>query len=177
MTEYDHILTLWDRVAAEAQALFDAKNADYGDSYHYAGLPGLLVRLLDKINRAHSILAKGRAAVAAETLRDTLIDAGNYSLMALASFEVLQGRMTGVVFSGALELAGREVAANFQQYAGDIETPLFGLLGYLREILLGHVEVRGGEVMFVHKHQLAEHLVETAALCLLLAGRLAEVRN
>ena len=70
-------------VQDEARALFQKKNADYGDSFATYGPVGVLVRMGDKISRLNSITSKGVNLVNTESLRDTLIDLHNYSAMAI----------------------------------------------------------------------------------------------
>lgn len=70
-------------VLANLRAVFVSKNHDYGSSFCDLGLISILVRLYDKLKRL-SNLTKKRAKVSTETVRDTLLDAINYSLMALA---------------------------------------------------------------------------------------------
>ena len=160
----------WKNAATEAITIFAAKNADYGDSYKSAGLPGLLVRLLDKFNRAHSLLALGRAQVAAEALHDTLIDAANYSIMALAMHEHLQGRLSTPLYSGALDLVFAEYNAHADLQNLRLSEAAFGLALYLRDLLQAQVELHHGTTLYVKTHRLREDLIESAVLCLLLAG-------
>lgn len=70
-------------VQLEALELFKKKNADYGDSFAEYGVPGVLVRLSDKIKRFISVSNKGVNLVNTETLRDTLVDLHNYAAMAI----------------------------------------------------------------------------------------------
>jgi hypothetical protein len=70
-------------VQDEARALFQKKNADYGDSFATYGPVGVLVRMGDKISRLNSITQKGVHLINTESLRDTLVDLHNYSAMAV----------------------------------------------------------------------------------------------
>ena len=70
-------------VQDEARALFQKKNADYGDSFATYGPVGVLVRMGDKISRLNSITQKGVHLINTESLRDTLVDLHNYSAMAI----------------------------------------------------------------------------------------------
>lgn len=70
-------------VQDEALALFERKNADYGDSFATYGTVGVLVRIGDKLSRLTNISKKGVALVDDESLRDTLIDLHNYAGMAV----------------------------------------------------------------------------------------------
>lgn len=59
------------------------KNHDYGgtmDAILIGGIEGLATRLLDKAARLHSLVQPGmEALVTDESIRDTLLDMGNYS--------------------------------------------------------------------------------------------------
>ena len=78
----DRVAQLKD-VQDEARALFQKKNADYGDSFATYGPVGVLVRMGDKISRLNSITQKGVHLINTESLRDTLIDLHNYAAMAV----------------------------------------------------------------------------------------------
>ena len=75
-----HPQIAYDLIADEARDLFLRKNRDYGNSFAHCGVPGILVRLLDKFQRAVTV-SRGSLSVNTESLRDTLIDAANYCLM------------------------------------------------------------------------------------------------
>jgi dUTP pyrophosphatase len=70
-------------VQDEARALFEKKNADYGDAFATHGLVGILVRIQDKLQRYMSITKKSVQLVDDETLRDTLMDLHNYAAMGI----------------------------------------------------------------------------------------------
>lgn len=70
-------------VQHEALALFQKKNADYGDAFATYGPVGVLVRLGDKIQRLSSITRSGIHLVDNESMRDTLMDLHNYAAMAI----------------------------------------------------------------------------------------------
>lgn len=76
------------KVHRERIALLDKKGHDYTaningvhvDNLKIAGLPGIAIRILDKATRAVALTLGGKEPkVIKESLRDTLIDAGNYS--------------------------------------------------------------------------------------------------
>lgn len=76
------------KIHAERTAILDRKGHDYTaytngvhvDNLKIAGLPGIAVRLLDKATRAVALTLGGKEPkVVEETLRDTLIDSGNYA--------------------------------------------------------------------------------------------------
>lgn len=71
-------------ICGELNALYIAKNADYGNSFDQSldedGLLVAKIRLGDKFSR-FSTLIKQEAEVKDESLRDTLIDLANYAIM------------------------------------------------------------------------------------------------
>jgi len=71
------------KIHKEAQALFESKNADYGDAFTEYGTIGVLVRIGDKIKRLQTIESNKIILVPDEKLRDTLIDLHNYAAMAV----------------------------------------------------------------------------------------------
>jgi hypothetical protein len=74
---------IFSETLALAKELYQAKNRDYGDSYKSHGSAGVIVRLTDKICRARQIFEAGEQQVKSESLKDTLIDLGNYCLLAV----------------------------------------------------------------------------------------------
>ena len=78
----------FDEVMKELNELYVAKNSDYGDSFndllYEFGLITVVIRLQDKMNRLKTIAKNdGEYSVKDETIRDTLMDLANYSIMAL----------------------------------------------------------------------------------------------
>lgn len=77
-------------ICEELIDLYARKNADYGDSFGKSfaeyGLLMPCLRLEDKLNRMKS-LAKNPAQVRDESLRDTLMDLANYSIMTIIELE------------------------------------------------------------------------------------------
>ena len=69
---------------AKQRAIYDRKNADYGNSFHHTverfGLVAALVRVTDKMERIKR-LQNNAAQTRDESLRDTVSDALNYLLM------------------------------------------------------------------------------------------------
>ena len=63
---------------------YAAKNHDYGDSFDNSldkfGLIASIVRMSDKMNRLETLVAK-KAQVKDESIKDTLLDLANYSVM------------------------------------------------------------------------------------------------
>ena len=80
------------RVCYELNALYDKKNRDYGDSFHESwkdyGITMAAIRIGDKYNRLKN-LTSGKIVqnVADETVRDTLLDLANYSIMTLMELD------------------------------------------------------------------------------------------
>ena len=67
----------------EAFELFNKKNHDYGDAFATDGIIGVLIRLGDKVQRLKHITTNSIILVNNESLRDTLLDLHNYSIMSL----------------------------------------------------------------------------------------------
>ena len=76
-----------EKICKELNALYSAKNHDYGDSFRKTRniVPSaILVRLHDKLGRLDSLLmAPESAKVKDESIDDTLIDLANYAIMEL----------------------------------------------------------------------------------------------
>lgn len=74
----------------ELNALYERKNHDYGDSYHNTylkwGLPMAAIRLEDKLNRFETLI-RAEGQVKDESIRDTLIDLANYSIMTVMELD------------------------------------------------------------------------------------------
>ena len=66
--------------------VYECKNKDYGDSFGKSidkyGYVSFFVRSHDKIERAKTIISKGRAEVKNEGIMDTLLDNAVYNIMA-----------------------------------------------------------------------------------------------
>uniref|UniRef100_A0A6C0H5N8 Nucleotide modification associated domain-containing protein n=1 Tax=viral metagenome TaxID=1070528 RepID=A0A6C0H5N8_9ZZZZ len=62
--------------------LFKKKNNDYGDAFAKYGIIGIIIRMVDKINRILS-LYKNECKCVEESMNDTLLDLHNYSAMGL----------------------------------------------------------------------------------------------
>lgn len=69
----------------ELHALYEKKNADYGDSFHKTwveeGAAMARIRLSDKLNRFKTLTRNSGQSVNDESVRDTLIDLANYAIM------------------------------------------------------------------------------------------------
>ena len=71
---------------AALNALYERKNADYGDSFGKSfaeyGMTMACIRLEDKLNRIKSLSTKD-VQVKDESITDTLMDLANYAIMTL----------------------------------------------------------------------------------------------
>lgn len=83
-------------ITEEMRALYERKNADYGDSFEKScdewGLISCVIRLSDKIERLKSLCRNGETRVEDESLRDTLIDLANYAVMGIGWLDEVSGR-------------------------------------------------------------------------------------
>ena len=77
-------------ICQKLNALYETKNADYGDSfgksYKEYGLTMSCIRLEDKLNRLKS-LNFSKSAKVDESIEDTLMDLANYAIMTLIELE------------------------------------------------------------------------------------------
>lgn len=78
----------------ELNALYERKNHDYGDSFHQSfeeeGVAMVRIRLSDKLNRFKTLTRNGGRQVKDESIRDTLMDLANYSIMAIMEMEATE---------------------------------------------------------------------------------------
>lgn len=82
--------------------LFIDKNIDYGSSWRTCGLPGVIVRLLDKLQRAANLSKDGTSLrVRTESLGDTLIDIINYAAMSILLLEEAEHGMQDTKFKNS----------------------------------------------------------------------------
>lgn len=75
----------------ELQELYHRKNLDYGDSFHLSfleeGLAMPRIRLGDKYLRFKTLTSGEKQRVSDESIRDTLIDSANYSIMTIMELD------------------------------------------------------------------------------------------
>lgn len=75
----------------ELQELYHRKNLDYGDSFHLSfleeGLAMPRIRLGDKYLRFKTLTSGEKQRVSDESVRDTLIDLANYSIMTIMELD------------------------------------------------------------------------------------------
>lgn len=71
-------------ITTDMAKTYAAKNHDYGNSFNNSldkfGLIASIVRMGDKMNRLETLVAK-KAQVKDESIKDTLLDLANYSIM------------------------------------------------------------------------------------------------
>jgi len=72
---------------------FERKNADYGSSVFELGPVGAVISLHHKLKRVMTI-SSHEIRVTSESLRDTLLDAANYAIIALMALEIADGEET-----------------------------------------------------------------------------------
>ncbi|ENJ9653526.1 DUF1599 domain-containing protein [Clostridium botulinum] len=79
-----------ERICENLNKIYKTKNHDYGDSfgetYKKLGIISAVTRLTDKVNRLQSLCTKDQQ-VKDESIKDTLRDLANYSIMTLIEME------------------------------------------------------------------------------------------
>lgn len=82
-------------ICDEIKALYERKNHDYGDSFGQSfqdyGILAGIIRMEDKFNRLKKLARGGEQKVMDESIRDTLIDLANYSIMTVLELEGSDG--------------------------------------------------------------------------------------
>ena len=77
-------------ICKELTELYTRKNHDYGDSFHNTylkwGLVMSAIRLEDKLQRFETLI-RNPQKVSDESIRDTLIDLANYSIMTVMEID------------------------------------------------------------------------------------------
>lgn len=108
------------KVCEELTELYRRKNHDYGDSFHITyekwGLPMAAIRLGDKLQRFETLI-RAESAIKDESIRDTLVDLANYSIMTVIeldrkrkkSAEVYRIRCVHCGFIGEIPVATADV--------------------------------------------------------------------
>ena len=83
-------IELFKQIVDELTTIYEAKNADYGNSFDKTcdefGIVAALVRMNDKLNRLIQ-LSKTDAKVKDESVEDTLKDLANYAILTLIWFK------------------------------------------------------------------------------------------
>lgn len=79
--------SLHSRITKELNAIYIAKNSDYGDAfgetYKKLGIISAVTRITDKVNRLQSLSTGNEAKVLDEKIEDTVMDLANYAIMLL----------------------------------------------------------------------------------------------
>lgn len=79
------------QICEEIHNLYTKKNHDYGDSFHLTyideGMAMPRIRLSDKFNRFRTLSRSNKQEVKDESIRDTLIDLANYSIMTIIEMD------------------------------------------------------------------------------------------
>lgn len=84
---------LHSNITAELNAIYIAKNSDYGDAfgetYKKLGIISAVTRITDKVNRLQSLATKSESErlVKDESIRDTLSDLANYAILSLIEMD------------------------------------------------------------------------------------------
>lgn len=80
-------------ICAELSDIYEAKNRDYGDSFHQTfleeGFAMSRLRLSDKLNRFKMLSRTNEQHVKDESLRDTLLDLANYAIMTVMELDAM----------------------------------------------------------------------------------------
>lgn len=78
-------------ICKELTDLYEEKNIKYGNSFETTfeeyGPTSILIRLEDKINRAKTLLNNDTMDPGDESIRDTLMDLANYSIMSIMELD------------------------------------------------------------------------------------------
>ena len=106
-------------VTEELNALYERKNHDYGDSFHLTwekfGAVMAAIRLEDKLQRFETLI-RSESKVQDESIRDTLMDLANYSIMSVMELDrEAEARRTEIAEGIAITLSAfdeRHVCGN-----------------------------------------------------------------
>lgn len=83
-----------EEICMKLNAIYEAKNHDYGDSFSETfrklGLISAVTRITDKVNRLQN-LSVNEQLVKDESIVDTLMDAANYCIMTLIEIGDFKG--------------------------------------------------------------------------------------
>lgn len=89
------ITSRFKEITTEMSDLYERKNADYGNSFANSldefGIIAGIVRLSDKMSRVKALTKNDKQLVLDESLKDTLRDLANYSIMTLMWLEENEG--------------------------------------------------------------------------------------
>lgn len=83
------------RITNEMGELYEKKNKDYGNTftkgYEEYGMIMPLIRIEDKFNRFKQLTVNDEIMIKTESLRDTLIDLANYTVMTIMELDKKEG--------------------------------------------------------------------------------------
>lgn len=86
-------------ICDEMKNLYHRKNLDYGDSFHLSfleeGMAMPRIRLGDKYLRFKTLTSGQKQEVLDESVRDTLIDLANYSIMTIMELDCISSSSAG----------------------------------------------------------------------------------
>ncbi len=107
------------KIMDEGLALLEKKNQDYSsDNILWSGIPGIAVRLMDKVLRLRN-LADKPDQINYESLEDTLIDIINYGIIGrLIQEDAIQPTYRLVYLAGPIDDIGREEAIAWRASLG-----------------------------------------------------------
>lgn len=88
--EKNYNVTQHKQICDKLNAIYKAKNKDYGNSFHNSfieyGLTMSAIRLGDKYNRFCNLI-KNPQEVTDESIKDTLLDLANYAIMTVMELD------------------------------------------------------------------------------------------
>lgn len=94
LNNLDHVnerVIQFHKLTEDMVELYSRKNRDYGDSYNKSldedGLLVAKIRMFDKLSRFSTLIRDGYEASVDESLRDTLVDLANYSIMTVMWYD------------------------------------------------------------------------------------------
>ncbi len=90
-SEESGTLSAHESICKELTDLYNKKNADYGDSFHKTfleeGFAMPRIRLSDKLERFKKLSKGSEVQVKTESMRDTLLDLANYSILTIMELD------------------------------------------------------------------------------------------
>ena len=78
-------------IVLDLNKLYKDKNSDYGDSFKRVREKypnAILIRLEDKLSRLETLLGGQEQKVKDESIRDTLVDIANYSILEIIEMDI-----------------------------------------------------------------------------------------
>ena len=84
-------VNLHKEIVLDLNKLYKDKNSDYGDSFKRVRdkYPNaILIRLEDKLSRLETLLGGQTQKVKDESIRDTLVDLANYSILEIIEMDI-----------------------------------------------------------------------------------------